>query len=685
MIKRWIIPEALEAGGILEQTGLSPLLCRILERRGFDSPEKVMELLEEDRPLSDPFAIKDMDKAVERIRRALEQGERIAVFGDYDCDGITSTVLLVAYLQAVGGDVFYYVPAREGEGYGLSAAAVEQLAREGTNLILTVDNGISAHEEVELAAGLGIDVVITDHHTPRETLPPAVAVINPHRADDESDLTELSGVGVVLKLLCALEDDLEGWEILEYYSDLAMIGTTADVVPLVRENRRIVRQGLTQLAQTGRAGLSALLEVCGLEGKPLTAENVAFIIAPRLNAPGRMGTVDDVIELLLTDDVAYAQDLARTIDGQNTQRKQIEEEMMARIHQTLQDQPELLNNRLLLVAGEDWHSGVMGIVASKLLEQTGKPVITFSLEGDVARGSARSLPGFSIIEAVTACSEHLTRYGGHPLAAGMSLPREHLADFMRQLEEYARLHHPRMPHPTLEIDAFLTPPELTMENIGSLSALEPFGAGNKPPLFLLRKLTVMGVYPTGDGRHVRISLSGAGASFTAIYFRITEQSFPYISGDVVDLVASVGLSQYNGRSQVSVIVRDMRRSGLPQEEIIRDGDQYACYLRGEYHLCDGQELLPDREDIAIVYRYLRGNAGFRFSAEELYFRMMDRGITYAKMLVALDVLEEMELITRTGEDGEPGFFCRPDPPKVDLDDSAILTALRDNLMSAASI
>ncbi len=681
VIKRWIIPEPLEGSGMLEQTGLSPLLCRILERRGFDCPEKVMELLEEDCPLSDPFAIQDMDKAVERIHLALERGERIAVFGDYDCDGITSTVLLVAYLQAVGGDVFYYVPAREGEGYGLSTAAVEQLAQEGANLIITVDNGISAHAEVELAASLGMDVVITDHHTPRETLPAAVAVLNPHRADDQSGLTELSGVGVTLKLLCALEGDPEGWEILEYYSDLAMIGTTADVVPLVRENRRIVRQGLAQLAQTGRAGLAALLDLCGLEGKPLTAETVAFLIAPRLNAPGRMSTVDDVIELLLTDDVGYAQDLAREIDQQNTLRKQIEEDMMKRIHHTLKEQPQLLQNRLLLVAGEDWHSGVMGIVASKLMEQTGKPVVVFSLEGDMARGSARSLPGFSIIEAVSACSEHLMRYGGHPLAAGMSLPREHLADFMDQLEEYARLHYPRMPHPSLEIDALLTPAELTVENIGSLSALEPYGAGNKPPLFLLRKLTILGIYPTADGRHIRISLAGGGASFTAIYFKMTQQSFPYISGDVVDLVASVSLSSYNGKDQVSVIVRDIRRSGIPQEEILWGADQYASHLRGEYHLCNRQELLPSREDMALVYRYLRANAGFRYKAVELYYRLMDKGISYAKMLVALDVLKEMELITTTGEKGERGFFCRPHPPKVNLDDSAILTALRNALLS----
>lgn len=682
MIKRWIIPEPAKGGGLLEQTGLNPLLCRILERRGYDSPEKVKELLQEDFPLSDPFAMQDMDKAVERIRLALERGERIAVFGDYDCDGITSTVLLVAYLQAVGGDVFYYVPAREEEGYGLNAAAVEQLAQEGATLIITVDNGVSAHAEVELAARLGMDVVITDHHTPQETLPPAVAVVNPHRADDTSGLTELSGVGVTLKLLCALEGDPEGWEILEYYSDLAMIGTTADVVPLIGENRRIVRQGLAQLEQTGRAGLAALLEICGLEGKPLTAETVAFLIAPRLNAPGRMSTVDDVIELLLTDDVGYAHDLAREIEQQNTMRKQIEEQMMKRIDQTLKEQPRLLQNRLLLIAGENWHSGVTGIVASKLVEQTGKPVIVFSLEGDMARGSARSLPGFSIIEAVSACSEYLVRYGGHPLAAGMSLPKDRLADFMEQLEEYARLHYPNMPHPSLEIDALLTPGELTVENIGSLSALEPFGAGNKPPLFLLRELTILGVYPTADGKHIRISLSGAGAGFTAIYFRMTPQSFPYIPGDVVDLVASVSLSPYNGKDQVSVIVRDMRRSGIPQEQILSDADQYANYLRGEYHLCNRQELLPSREDLALVYRFLRGHAGFRYKAVELYYRLMDKGISFARMLVALDVLQEMNLITTIGENGEHGYFCRPNPPKVNLDDSAILTALRESALSA---
>lgn len=676
-IKRWIRPEPFEADGLAERTGLSPLLCRILAQRGFKTPEQIGELLRPDATLSDPYALADLDKAVERIRRALADGERIAVFGDYDCDGITATALMVSYLQAVGADVIHYVPDRETEGYGMNMAAVELLAKEGVGLIVTVDNGISAHQEVKRAAELGIDVVITDHHVSRDTLPEAVAVVNPHRRDDESGLKELAGVGVAFKLVCALEEDPEGTEMLEYYADLVAVGTVADVVPLTGENRRMVRQGLEQLAQTERAGLAALLAVCGLEGKPITADTIAYTLAPRLNATGRMGTADDAIELLLTDDVGYASQLAGQIDEQNLRRRSIEEEILAQIDGMLARDPALLRGRLLLVAGEDWHGGVAGIVASKLLERTGKPTIVFSREGELVRGSGRSLPGFSMVEAISACSQHLTRYGGHAQAAGMTLPGDKLGEFMSALEAYAKEHHPRMPQPSLEIDAVLEPGELTVDAIGALSLLEPFGAGNRSPLFLLENQTISGIYPTSDGKHLRIGLTNGVQSFTAVYFRMSEREFPYIPGDTVDLAASVGLNTWNGRSQISVVVRDMQPSGAPQEEILQGRERYACHLRAEYgEVCSQSELLPDREDVAVVYRFLRASGGFAYGADELYCRIAARGISYARLLVSLDVLEELGLVSRTDASGRAGYYCRPNPPKVDLEGSAILARLK---------
>jgi len=614
-----------------------------------------------------------MEKAVVRIRRAMEDAEQIAVFGDYDCDGITATALMTGYLQTVGARVIYSVPDREREGYGLNMPAIDFLHGQKVSLIVTVDNGISAHQEIDYAKSLGIDVIVTDHHTPRETLPDAVAIINPHRADCESGLTYLSGVGVAFKLVCALEEDEQGGEMLGHYSDLVMIGTVADVVPLVGENLIIVQRGLEQLSQNEHVGLSALIERIGISGKALTAETVAFNIVPWINAVGRMGPVDDAIELLLTDDFPYAWDIAGQMDSLNTQRKEIEADVCAQIEAMLAADPALMRERLLIMAGEGWHHGVVGIVAARVMERTGKPCILFSLEKGEARGSARSVPGFSIIEAIAACSEYLTRYGGHPLAAGMTLLRENFDNFIAAIQAYAREHHPFMPQFSIDVDCALHPKELSVGNIAALSVLEPYGAGNKSPCFLMEELTIERIMPLSGGKHIRLTLSGKGTSFTAVYFRMSESDFPYRRGDVIDLVANVSVSEYAGKMQVSVIVRDLRYSGIDQESVIRAGEAYACFLRGEYDVLKEVDILPGREGIALVYRYLRREKTYNYSPAELYYRLMESGAEYAKVLAALQVLTEMGLI-ETGEQGQ--LICVPDPPKIDLELSGVLQKLR---------
>jgi len=674
-IKQWNVsrPREDEVAALAAQTGLSTLLARVLCARGQGSRERVDALFVEETTLSDPYRIKDMDKAVARIRQAVENSERIAVFGDYDCDGITATALMTGYLQAVGANVIYSVPVRDLDGYGLNMAAVDFLHSQKVDLILTVDNGISSHKEIEYAAGLGMDTVVTDHHTPQATLPDAAAVINPHRADCQSGLTELSGVGVAFKLVCALEDDLTGDEMLEYYADLAMIGSVADVVPLLGENRVIVRRGLAQLAQSDRVGLSALIERVGLSGKALTTEAIAFNIIPRLNAVGRMGPVDDAIELLLTDDYPYAWDISERMEDLNEQRKSIEQAVFREIEDKLAANPSLLQERLLILAGKGWHHGVVGIVSSRVMEKTGKPCILFSLDETEARGSARSFCGFSMIEAVTACSAHLSRYGGHTLAAGMSVPIEHYQAFADQMQAYARTHHPFMPALPIEVDCPLKPSELSVENIRTLAAMEPYGAGNKAPCFLIERLTVDRITPISEGKHIRISLIGESTSFSALYFRRRAGDFPYQRGDMVDLVASVTLSNYAGKTQLSVIVCDMRPSGVDQTTAIREGQAYACFLRGEQGPAEEVDLLPTREDIALVYRTLRGAGCYRHSAAELYYHLRESGIGHAKVLAAVDILIEMKLV-EAGEKG--GLTCLPNPPKVDLEESELLNRLK---------
>lgn len=673
-IKQWNLPnvEEEQIRRLADETDLSSLLCRILCARGYGGAQEVQAFLSEDTALSSPYRLLDMDKAVERVRLAVHNGERLAVFGDYDCDGITSTALMTGYLQDIGADVIFYVPQREQEGYGMNLPAVDFLYSQNVSLIITVDNGVSSHEEIAYAKTLGIDVIVTDHHTPRETLPDAVAVINPHRKDCPSGLTELAGVGVAFKLVCALEGDENGDEMLEYYSDLVALGTVADVVPLTGENRAIVRHGLQLLCQSERVGINALLACCGGE-KALTSESIAFTLAPRLNASGRLDSVDSAIELLLTDDVRYAGEIAGEIETLNARRKTIEDQMAGEISVMLAENPQLLQDRLLFLCGEEWHHGVVGIVASKMLETTGKPTLLFSLDGEYARGSARSLPGFSMIEAVAACSEHLVRYGGHAMAAGMTLPREKLPEFIQQMQRYAREHSPHMPVASIDIDCVLPPEELTVANIASVAVLEPFGAGNKSPVYLLRNLQITRLTPTADGKHLRLQLTAGNQSVNAIHFRMKETEFPYIPGDTVDIVASINLSPYNGKTYLSVIVRDIRPSGVDQQSMIADSLGYESYLREEWELLEeANDLLPTRDDIAVVYRYLR-RAPFAHDSVALFYRLADSGIPYGKLLIALDVMDELGLTTRN--DGV--ISCPPNPAKVDLDTSEILQKIKD--------
>ncbi len=656
---------------IAHESKLAWALVAVLAARGYSSVDEIKAFIADAAELENPYVLKDMDKAVARITEAMEDGERICVFGDYDCDGVTATSLLTSYLQSVGADVIYYVPSREKEGYGLNNDAIKMLQGQKVDLIVTVDNGISAHKEIDYAKSLGIDVVVTDHHTPRETMPNAVAVINPHRADCPSAFKELAGVGVAFKLICALEN-AEPDELLEYYSDLVALGTVADVVALVGENRVIVKHGLQRLLENERPGIEALLEVSGLAGKDLTAESIAFGIIPRINAAGRMGAVDDVIELLLTDDANYAAESAETINEQNVLRKKAEEQIVLEIEEVLRKNPHILTKRVLVVFGKNWHHGVVGIVASKLMERYGKPSLLISIDGDTARGSGRSIDGFSLIDAITACQSHLTRFGGHTLAAGLTIPTAAIEAFDADIQAFARENYPFMPVATCNIDCILPTSKLLLENIASLSALEPFGAANEQPLFLLEKLTIDGIYPTTDKKHIRIKFSADSLQFYAVFFGMAEQNFPYFAGNIVDVVATITASEYNGKNQLSVKIRDLRPNSVPQDQILQGNELYSRHLRGEYDSSETAKLIADRDDLAVVYKYLRKSGGYQYDAVSLFYQIMDSKIEYSRMLVALDVMEELGLIARNGEK----ISTMPDPPKVNIDDSLILMNLK---------
>lgn len=681
-IKQWRLPDISreEANRLSAETGLHPLVCTVLLARGIRSGEEMARFVREDSSLDDPTTLPDMEPAVQRIRQAMEDGERIAVYGDYDCDGITSTALLTSYFQSVGADVVYYVPGRETEGYGLNNSAVDTLHGQGVGLIVTVDNGISAHEEVAYAKTLGIDVVITDHHTPRDTLPDAVAVVDPHRKDWDCSYRDLAGVGVAFKLICALEDD-HGEELLEYYSDLVAIGTVADIVPLTGENRVIVRHGLARLSESERPGVQALLAASGLQDRELGSESVSFGIAPRINAAGRMGVADDVIEMLLTDDLGYAAEMAAQLNEQNAQRKATEEKILAEIQAILDQRPQILRERVLLIAGSGWHHGVVGIAAARMVERYQKPCILFSIEDGEARGSGRGVTGFNMIEAITACREGLSRFGGHAMAAGLTLPQENLEDFSRRLLEHVKERYEIMPLPTLHADCVLTQRDLQVESIAALKRLEPFGAGNESPLFCLQGLTIEGIYPTSDQKHIRIRFQSGTGSFYAVWFGMSAARFPYQTGETVDIMAKISVSEYNGKDQLSVKISDLRLGGVPQEDVLRFREYHSRYLRGEDLPDDlAGRIVPGREEIGAVYRYLRGARSYPYSEDDLYLRLMRQGLTYCQMRVAVDVLVEMGFLLREGE----GLRLVPDAPKADLSQSTILSQLAAHFPAAAT-
>ena len=619
-----------------------------------------------------------MDKAAARLRRAIDSFERIAIYGDYDADGVTATALLFSYLQTCGANAMYYIPDREKEGYGMNLAAVEQLAENGVKLIITVDNGIASHQEIARAKELGMDVVVTDHHRPQETLPEALAVVDAWRQDVSCPCRNFSGVGVAFQLVAALEmEDGDPRSLLENYADLAAIGTIGDVVPLVGENRALVKAGLRLLQEPEREGIRALIREASMEGRTMNAVNVAFTLVPRINATGRMSHADRAVTLLVSEDPEEAQSLAQDICEYNDQRKKAEMEILRKVGEQLSREPDRLLDRVLVVEGEDWHHGVIGIVAARLVEKYGKPCIVLSLTGGEARGSGRSVEGFSLFEAVSACAPLLTRYGGHPMAAGMTLPLENVAQFRHRLNAFAA-QQGEMPVPELTLDCRLNPATLQVKLCDMLAQLEPFGEGNPPPLFGLYNMTLMEITPVGEGRHLRLTLRKEDAVVRCMRFGVSPEEFPYEPGDVMDLAVTLDVREYRGEPTLSIVARECRPSHQDLLALLRQQRVYEAFRRGEeLSAQERQALLPTRADFAEVYRFLRGNQGWKGPEEFLWLRLQKQELSMGRLLVILDVLEERGLL-RKEEKGEDLLLeLLPVKQKADLTASPVLRKLEE--------
>ena len=532
--------------------GYPVLLAAMLSVRGIGSVEEAKSFLDGGAELlCDPILMKDMDKAVARIKRALSERETVAVYGDYDVDGITSTCLLTDWLRSRGLECYPYIPDRIGEGYGLNNAAIDTLHRKGVSLIISVDCGITAAEEARHAREVGVDLIITDHHECREqTIPDAVAVIDPKQDDCGYPNKDLAGVGVALKLVCAVEGKSE--EIVERYADLAAIGTVADVVPLTGENRYIVRRGLEMLGAPARPGLAALLRESGAAEKKISSSTIGFSLAPRLNAAGRLGEVSVAGKLLMTRDTKEADTLAGELCELNRRRQHLETEIW-------DDASGMMDGKTpqtpIVLASEKWHQGVIGIAASKLAEQYSKPTIMICLDGDKGKGSCRSYGGFNLFDALSACSEYLEGFGGHALAAGLNIKRDKLRQFCRAFSEYYENNKPTE-LPTLSCDIQITDPKvLDMKGVDSLSRLEPYGSGNPKPTLCIIGARLERITPIGGGKHLRLSISYKGTEFECVFFSHCESDLNLKAGDRVD-VASQRSASDNGdkktRSQAAV-------------------------------------------------------------------------------------------------------------------------------------
>ena len=678
ILRKWEVrPLDKERAAAFAQTyGVPFFLAMLMNIRGLDDAAHLREFLGEGEPLSDPFLLKDMDKAAARITRAVDNMEKIAVYGDYDADGVTSTAMLYSYLETRGADVIFYIPQREGEGYGMNIGAVEYLKEQGVSLIVTVDNGISSVQEVARANELGIDVVVTDHHRPQEILPDAVAVVDAYRPDDTSPYKHFSGVGIAFKLLMALEDgagDVE--DLLEAYSDLAAIGTIGDIVPLTGENRTLIRAGLERLSQSDRPGVQALLENAGVAGKALTSTNVAFTLVPRINATGRMGAPERAVRLLISGYEEEAEVLSEEICADNEERRRVEAEIAEAAFADIEAKG-YMKDRVVVVDGENWHHGVIGIVASRVTERCGKPCMIISRGETEAKGSGRSIEGFSLFEAICACGDLLIKFGGHPMAAGITLKPENIEAFRKRINQYAAEHFPQMPTQTVTLDCKLNPAALSVSMAQSLTQLEPFGNGNPQPVFGLFNMELSNVTPVGGGGHLRLTLEKNGAVITAMRFNTKPEELPYHIGDKIDLAVQLEAREFRGQPSLTVIVRDMKFAAFNTEKNIASLASFEKWQRGEVLSAeDKNRLYPDRACLAAIYRALRTVNG-KETDQVRFVSQFGNDMTLGLFKTALLVFEERGLVHSEIADDTFTATLIETSGKTDITRSPVLLALQ---------
>jgi len=667
-----------EGRAALEREGVHPLLAAVLSARGMKNVDQVRAfLMAGDDLLQDAGWMKDMDRAAARVGLALERGETMAVYGDYDVDGITATCLLTEFLTGLGGQVIPYIPDRMEEGYGLNKEAISSLAARGVTLIITVDCGITAVDEVAWAGELGVDVVVTDHHECKAVLPPAAAVVDPHRPDCPYPFKGLAGVGVALKLAMTLAGPEHELAVLEEFCDLAAIGTVADVMPMVGENRTIVQRGLRALENPKRMGLAMLVREAGMDNRPLNSVSIGYALAPRINAAGRMGQAGVAVELLLSRDPAQAARLAQELCRLNKERQAVELGIFEQCEQLLANKPQ---KEAIVLADPSWHQGVVGIVASRLAEQYGCPAFMICLSGGMGKGSCRSYGGINLFAVLEGCQDLLEAFGGHELAAGFTVKQENILALAQRIRAQVARQAVHASQPELEVDVELDDPELLdLRAVELLDRLEPYGTGNPRPVLSLTGTQVMSRSLVGGGRHLKLKLSKRGVTLDAIFFSAGD-CLPQV-GSRVDVAFYPQINEYRGTRTVQMHVVDLRQA--PSRAQL-ERELYDKYLRGEpLTAAEAAALLPQREEFVSLWRYLKRETASRPVVEDTAARLA-RSVARAAgrqelvlhTLVCLDVMHERGLITLYSQTDRLRISLNPTTEKVDLEDSHILRRLR---------
>lgn len=663
-MKKWQIADFDKslAKELADECDVDPIIALIASARGYTDPAALEEFLSDEPYFEDPCALCDIEKAARIINSEIENGGKIAVFGDYDCDGVTATALMFSYLSGRGADCVYYIPDRFEEGYGMNISAVKKLKSEGINLLITVDNGIACHNEIKLAKELGMSVVVTDHHLPADTLPEADAVVDPHRVDCLSEFKEICGAEVAFKLICVMEDK-EPEELLPYFADLLSVAVTSDVMPLTAENRAIVKYGVEKLKTAPATGLSAVLSVAGISEDSLNAGKIAFGIAPRINAAGRMGSAKRAVELLLCDNMLKALGIAGEIDDANADRQRIEKEIFAQAVEIIEEKGYKYD-RVIVVDGENWHNGVVGIVASRITERYGCPSVVISRNGEVASGSGRSIEGFSLYNAIKAASDLLLKFGGHELAAGVGLKSENIEIFRQKINEYAA--GQEYVPPVLKLDCRLNPSALSLDLAETLKELEPFGHGNPTPLFGVYGVRLTRITPIGGGKHLRLLFSKGENSFQALLFGMTTERFCFCEGDILDTAVTVDTNLYNGELNLSVQIKALRMSGTDDDRLFKEIDSLNNYMSGREF--DINLLLPSRAETGVIYKFIASGSVTEDRIKYVHLNT----VGYAKTVISLMTLTELGLIIK---DGSGVYRTAGVHTKTELTNSAVYKGL----------